>query len=69
MSIKKSPAGAGTPDKGESKNMQLNNSTHRPWMASAAPRCWRCKAFKADECNGLIDYDWRDCPQYRRRRN
>lgn len=69
MSNKKSPAGVGAPDKGENKNTQPNNITHWPWMASADPRCWRCKAFKADECNGLIDYNWRDCPQYRRRRN
>lgn len=69
MSNKKSPVGVGAPNKGENKNIQPNNITKRPWMASADPRCWYCKAFRADECNGLIDYDYRDCPQYRRRRD
>ena len=69
MSDKKSPVGVGAPSEGTSKNTQLNNITKRPWMASADQRCWHCKAFRADECNGLIDYDYRDCPQYRRLSN
>lgn len=69
MSNKKSPAGVGAPDEGTNKNIQPNNITKRPWMASADQRCWYCKAFREDECNGLIDYNWRDCPQYRRRHN
>lgn len=67
MSNKKSPAGVGAPNEGTSKYIQPNNITKRPWMASADQRCWYCKAFRTDECNGLIDYDYRDCPQYRRR--
>lgn len=67
MSIKKSPAGADTPNGEEHKKTQLHNITKRPWMASADTRCWHCERFKEGTCNGLIDYHWRDCPMYRRR--
>ena len=67
MSIKKSPAGADTPNGETDKHIHPNNIIKRSWMASADTRCWHCERFKEGTCNGLIDYHWRDCPMYRRR--
>ena len=67
MSIKKSPAGADTPNGETDKHIHPTNITKRPWRASADIRCWHCEEFKTERCNGLIDYHWRDCPMYRRR--
>lgn len=59
----KVPDGEATPIK--DKNIKTNTLSHKkPWMASADSRCWDCKRFKDDTCNGLIDYNWRDCPKY-----
>lgn len=67
MSIKKSPAGAATPDGETTNNFQSEYTTSWPRKASVDQRCWHCERFRTERCNGLIDYHWRDCPMYRRR--
>lgn len=58
----KVPDGAATPIE-DTKNDSVLLNHKKPWMASADSRCWDCDRFKNDTCNGLIDYNWKDCPK------
>lgn len=51
-------------DTSNEDKIHINNSTRKPWRASADQRCWNCDWFNENKCNGLIDYHFRDCLKY-----